>query len=65
MLLLVHPRGAGSPGQGGQLTPLKFEIVVKNGDLGYVERVIFDIDPLLKNGSRAPGTSQGHSLYQV
>jgi len=35
-----RPRGAGSTGV--------------NWYLGYVEQVIFDLDPLLKNGSRAP-----------
>jgi len=47
-------RGAGSPGQGGQLTPLKFEIGVKKLTPRLCRTGDFWPWPLLKNGSRAP-----------
>jgi len=48
-------QGRGKSGSGVNW-PLKFEIGVKNWHLPYVEQVIFDLDPMLKNGSSAPGS---------
>ena len=50
-------RGAGSPGQGGQLTPLKFEIGVQK----LISRLcrtgdFLTLTPLLINGSGAPAS---------